>query len=274
METTVASFVGNLNLVSNEEDILAEYLKKHNLEQTNTMSAKVDAKKSIYTKYVKRVLDLLVAVPAFIVTLPFNILFGICTFLDVGRPIFYKQTRVGLNGKPFVIVKFRNMNNNTDADGRLLTPKERVTKFGKIMRKLSMDELLNFWSVIKGDMSIIGPRPLPVVFSERMSERHKQRVLVRPGLECPRVLKGDPEQCQYQTQFENDVWYVENVSFMTDVRMVFSLVKMVFNLSRREKSAEGAGYFAGYDHHGVATTINRFKRMYPDIWKQIRDERI
>ena len=88
METTVASFVGNLNLVSNEEDILAEYLKKHNLEQTNTMSAKVDAKKSIYTKYVKRALDLLVAVPAFIVTLPFNILFGICTFLDVGRPIF------------------------------------------------------------------------------------------------------------------------------------------------------------------------------------------
>ena len=121
-------------------------------------------------------------------------------------------------------------------------------------------------------MSIIGPRPLPATFQERMSERHKKRTLVRPGLECPRMKIGDPEQCQYQNQFENDIWYVENVSFFVDIKMVLKLFKMTFNIRKRSKSAGGNGYFAGYDQNGVATTLNRFKRMYPDLWDKINNE--
>ncbi len=262
--------VGNESLISNEEELLANFLRERNLDKTNANDKEVCPAENIYINHVKRILDLLIGIPAFLVTLPFNFLFGICTYFDVGRPIFYKQIRIGKDGVPFTIIKFRNMNNKTDSEGKLLPPAQRVTRFGKIMRKFSLDELLNFWSVVKGDMSIIGPRPLPAFFVDRMSERHKKRMLVRPGLECPRMEAGDPEQCLYQNQFENDIWYVENVSFLVDIKMFFMLFKMTFNMKKRSKTAEGNGYFAGYDHHGIATTLNRFKRMYPDLWSEIK----
>ena len=236
--------VGNTNLIQTDEEEIAGYLKKRNLDKVNAASEPVRPKDGIYVRYVKRLLDLLVSVPAFLVFLPFNIVFGICTFFDVGRPIFYKQTRVGKDGKNFTIVKFRNMNNNTDADGKLLPARERITKFGYFMRRYSFDELLNFWSVLKGDMSIIGPRPLPTFFYDRMSERHKMRNHVRPGLECPRVINVEGEL--YHKQFENDIWYVENVSFMTDVKMLFLLFKMTF-AKKRSSAAAGGIYFVGYD---------------------------
>ena len=241
MNTTT---IGNVNLIQNDEEAIAAFLKKRNLSKVNAISEKVQVKKSFYAKYIKRVLDLLIAVPAFLVLLPFNFIFGICTFFDVGRPIFYKQTRIGKDEKPFTIVKFRNMNNNTDKDGKLLPAKQRVTKFGYFMRSHSLDELLNFWSVLKGDMSIIGPRPLPAFFYDRMSERHKMRSVVKPGLECPRVI--DVEGELYQKRFENDVWYVENISFKTDAKLVFLLFKMTFAKDTR-KSVAGGSYFVGYD---------------------------
>lgn len=248
METTVT--VGNVNLVQNDEEEISRFLRERNLEKVNASSQAVYPKNTIYVKYIKRLLDVLISVPAFLVFLPLNFIFGICTFFDVGRPIFYKQTRIGRNEKPFTIVKFRNMNNNTDKDGKLLPARERITKFGYFMRKHSLDELLNFWSVLKGDMSIIGPRPLPAFFYERMSDRHKTRSAIRPGLECPRVI--DVEGELYQKQFENDVWYVENVSFLTDIKMLILLVKMTFATKRRSSAASGGSYFVGYDDDGRA----------------------
>ena len=236
--------LANSSLVQNDEEAIAAYLKKRNLEKVNRNSEEVRPKSGIYVKFVKRILDLMVSIPAFLVFLPFNVIFGICTYFDVGKPILFKQTRVGRNGKDFTIVKFRNMNNNTDSDGKLLPARERITKFGYFMRRYSLDELLNFWSVLKGDMSIIGPRPLPDFFYDRMSDRHKMRYLVRPGLECPRVINVEGEL--YQQQFENDVWYVENVSFLTDVKMLFLLFKMTFS-KRRSETAAGGSYFVGYD---------------------------
>ena len=170
-----------------------------------------------------------------------------------------------MGGKHFTIVKFRNMNNKTDADGKPLPPSQRVTKFGKIMRKFSLDELLNFWSVLKGDMSIIGPRPLPVFIYERMSDRHQMRSAVRPGLECPRVIELDYEDtCKYQRSYENDIWYVEHVSFIQDVKMIFLLIKMVFNFKKRGNQAKGEGvsYFVGYDEDGHALSMNKFHAVY------------
>ena len=163
-----------------------------------------------------------------------------------------------------MLVKFRNMNNKTDADGKLLPPSQRVTKFGKFMRKLSLDELLNFWSVLKGDMSIIGPRPQPVFIYERMCDRHKMRTAVRPGLECPRVIHVPGEEiCKFQRTFENDVWYVENVSLLQDIKMMLLLVKMVFSFGKRGNQAEGKGisYFVGYNADGIAIGMNTYIKL-------------
>lgn len=256
------STVGNKNLITNEEEKYAAFLRERNLEKTNAQDAAVHPADNAYVRYIKRGLDLLIGVPAFAVTLPFNLIFGVCTYFDVGRPIFYKQTRIGKDGKPFVMVKFRNMNNKTDADGKLLPAKERVTKFGKFMRKFSLDELLNFWSVVKGDMSIIGPRPMPEFFVERMSERHKTRHAVRPGLECPYTVPEGSKLNNYYWKFENDVWYVENVSFKTDVTMLVKLFQLTFNMSNRGGHAGGLSYFIGYDDEGHAISLREAKEVY------------
>ncbi len=262
--------VGNNDLISSEEEKWAKFLKDRNLAMVNEMSAAVYPANNFYINHIKRLLDLLISVPVFILLFPLNLIFGICTFFDVGRPIFYKQTRIGKDGKPFILVKFRNMNEKKDKDGKLLPAKDRVTKFGKFMRKYSLDELLNFWSVIKGDMSIIGPRPLPEFFTERMSERHKMRNAIRPGLECPRVLKDNQSVSQYQNQFENDIWYIENVGFFIDVYMVFLLIKMTFNFGKRTKAAKVASYFIGYDDDGRATSIKQYIKDYPDVAEMLR----
>lgn len=259
METVT---VGNINLISSEEERYADFLKKRNLEKTNSLDMAVHPTKNIYSKYIKRGLDLLLGVPAFIITLPLNVILGICTYFDVGRPIFYKQTRIGKDGKPFIMVKFRNMSNETDSAGKLLPPNERVTRFGKFMRKFSLDELLNFWSVVKGDMSIIGPRPMPEFFVERMSERHKTRHAVRPGLECPYTVPEGSKLNNYFWKFENDVWYVENISFMTDILMMIKLFKLTFNMSNRGDHAGGLSYFVGYDDEGHAISLREAKETY------------
>ena len=258
------STVGNTSLVSNEEEYVAQMLREKNLQHKNEMSLPVHPKDTFYTRYGKRALDIMISLPAFTVLLPINVVFGICTYFDVGSPIFYKQTRVGKDGKHFTLIKFRNMNNKTDADGKLLPPSQRVIKFGKFMRKLSLDELLNFWSVLKGDMSIIGPRPQPVFIYERMCDRHKMRTAVRPGLECPRVIHVPGEEiCKFQRTFENDVWYVENVSFIQDVKMILLLVKMVFSMGKRGDQATGKGisYFVGYTKDGIAIGMNTYHEL-------------
>ena len=255
--------VGNVNLISSEEERIAEFLKERNLEKVNAESAKVTPADSFYVRHGKRFLDLLISVPVFVIFLPLNLIFGICTFFDVGCPIFFKQTRTGKDGKPFTIVKFRNMNEKKDAEGKLLPAHERVTKFGYFMRKYSFDELLNFWSIIKGDMSIIGPRPLPVFFYDRLSNRHRMRCIVRPGLECPRVI--DVEGELYQKQFENDIWYVENISFLTDCRLVFLLVKFTFSKKIRDVSAVGGSYFVGYGDDGGALYKELALEKYKDM---------
>ncbi|MBP5282991.1 MAG: sugar transferase [Lachnospiraceae bacterium] len=256
--------VGNKSLISNEEETAAAILRERNLEHKNQISAPVIPKKTFYARHGKRILDICISLPIFLLLLPINLILGICTFFDVGAPIFYKQTRVGKDGKYFTLVKFRNMNNKTDADGKLLPPAQRVTKFGKIMRKLSLDELMNFWSVLKGDMSIIGPRPQPVFIYERMCDRHKMRTAVRPGLECPRVIHVEGEEiCKFQQTFENDVWYVEHVSLFQDIRMMLLLVKMVFSMEKRGNQAAGKGvsYFVGYTKEGIAIGMNSYREM-------------
>lgn len=183
---------------------------------------------SFYTIYIKRILDIVFSLIALIVFLPVNFLIGIITFFDVGRPVFFTQERIGKNLKKFKIIKFRNMKDIRDNNGNLLPPDQRVTKFGNFVRKTSIDELLNFWNVFKGEMSIIGPRPLICEYLPYYDSVQIMRHSVTPGLECPSLKKRRQERT-WSEQFEDDIWYVENVSFKTDCKMVLALIKLVFH---------------------------------------------
>lgn len=257
--------------VEDKGSYIARIVAKENLERVNQTSKSVRPKQSLYLKYIKRIIDLVITVPVFIILLPVNLVIGVITMFDVGFPIFFKQERTGKNGKHFYLVKFRNMTNAKDKNGNLLPPSERVTKFGAFVRKYSFDEFLNFWSIIKGDMSLIGPRPLPSSFDERFSERHKMRTAVRPGLECP-CINADNHVRFYQEQFENDIWYVEHASFLVDCQMVISLFKMVFNTKERGDHAKvSGGDFIGYNDEGEAFSMRRIPERYEQMYQYYLD---
>ena len=212
---------------------------------------------NLYARFGKRIIDIMVAGSALLVTAPINVLLFIGTFIDVGHPILFKQERMGRYGKSFTLFKVRSMRNTCDERGELLPPAQRVTKFGTFVRKTSLDELLNFVPVLKGDMSIIGPRPLPPEYLHRYNKRHKARVLVRPGLECPPREQLD-HYWSWGEQFDNDVWYVENVSFRVDIMMLVNLVKFAFDRKTAESRSHASdrGIFAGYSLDGSVITFN------------------
>ena len=244
------------NLTKDMRWHIADRLAEERLDKVNKIVKNAHPKKTIYSKYVKRGLDVLFASVAIILTLPINLVLLILTFFDVGLPVFFHQERLGKDGKLFTLTKFRNMRNTKDKRGELLPAEKRVTKFGKIVRKLSLDELLNFWSILKGDMSLIGPRPLVPEYKHRLNKRHYQRMAVRPGLECPPRKKMN-HVWTWQEQFENDIWYVEHVSFLTDCKMAINLVR--FALDRKSAKARAnveRGIFCGYDYNGKAITYN------------------
>ena len=219
-------------------------------ERNETDYQVINMPNTFYVKFGKRFLDILLGLIGCIVFLPINLLIAIITFFDVGNPVFFKQQRVGKDGHLFSMVKFRNMTNATNEYGILLPPEQRVTRWGRIVRNTSLDELLNFWSVLKCDMSIIGPRPLPRKYVVRFSKYHQQRHLVRPGLECPFHEHGIAQQ-GWQGRFDNDIWYVEHLSLKTDIMMAFLLVKKVFSKEERAASASGkTGEFIGYNEDG------------------------
>ncbi len=193
-------------------------------------TGELKSKKSFYVVVVKRILDILISLPAVLITTPINIVLAVITYLNVGSPIFFSHYRPGLEERPIKILKFRNMTNKTDEKGNLLPPSQRVTKVGAFLRKTSLDELFQFWLILAGKMSVIGPRPLLMCYlPEYTLEQHK-RHSVKPGLECP--LPTYLSSSDWTDRIENDLWYVENVSFKTDVIMFLRLFKLVFNSGR------------------------------------------
>lgn len=253
------------DLTLDQQWMVAGRLAADRLPSINAKLDDVRVADGFYARYGKRALDVVCASIGCIVTLPINLVLGVITFFDVGRPILFKQTRIGKNEKPFTLVKFRNMRNLYDERGELLNASERVTEFGKFVRKTSLDELLNFWSVLKGDMSLIGPRPLVAGYTPLYHKRHKGRLLVRPGLECPpRELTGEPRT--WQERLENDVWYVEHVSFRTDCRMLVNLFKFALDSKNAaaRADAEEDGTFLGYTEEGIAVTLSGVPQEYVD----------
>lgn len=244
-------------------------LAEDRLPAVEQVQAEVEFKPGPYFRFVKRPLDVVASAVGLVVTLPINAVIGAATFFDLGRPLFFKQERVGKDARKFKIVKFRNMRNDVDANGDLLPPDMRVTKWGKFVRKTSLDELLNFWSIFKGDMSLIGPRPLPTIYMERYSKRHMARFKVRPGLECP-PKEHDQQLRTWNDQLENDVWYVENVSFKTDCKMLINLVRFVFDRKNAQARAVAErGSFMGYDFDGRAINDAEIPQEYLDWVKSL-----
>lgn len=251
-------------LSPSQKSEIADYIKRDNLNHVNEKVIPNKIKVSFYTKYGKRCLDIIFSLLAIIITLPINFILAIITFFDVGFPIIFKQYRIGKDEKKFIIYKFRNMTNKTDSKGELLPPAERVTKWGRFARKTSLDELLNFVSILKGDMSLIGPRPLLDYYYDRMSDRHKTIYKVRPGLECPTVKRLD-HVLSWQERLDNYVWYAENCSFFLDIKLMFRILEVALdNKSTSKRSSADSGGFMGYDHDGNVIYTKAVPEKYID----------
>jgi lipopolysaccharide/colanic/teichoic acid biosynthesis glycosyltransferase len=184
-------------------------------------------KKGIYEKYIKRSFDLIVAVIAFIVLFPLLIIIAVLIRIKLGSPIIFKQKRPGLNEKIFTLYKFRTMTDKKDDQGVLLPDRERLTKFGKFLRSTSIDELPGLINIIKGDMSIVGPRPLLVEYLELYNSEQRKRHEVRPGLSGYAQINGR-NALSWEDKFKLDVVYAYNVTFLHDIGIILkTIVKVV-----------------------------------------------
>lgn len=199
----------------------------------------------MYKNYLKRLIDFFSALVGLILLSPIFIMVTISLyFANQGKPFFF-QARPGLNEKIFKIIKFKTMNDKKDAEGNLLPDAERLTSIGSFVRKTSLDEIPQLINVLKGDMSLIGPRPLLIEYLDLYSNEQRKRHNVRPGITGWAQVNGR-NAISWQKKFELDVWYVENLSFLLDIKIIFLTIKKVF--VREGISQEGhatAEYFKG-----------------------------
>ena len=182
----------------------------------------------MYKHFFKRVFDFIIALVALILLSPIFLIVMIgLYFANQGKPFFF-QARPGLNEKIFKIIKFKTMNDKKDANGNLLSDAERLTPIGAFVRKTSLDELPQLINVLKGDMAIIGPRPLLPQYLPLYSETQKSRHNVRPGITGWAQVNGR-NAISWSKKFELDVWYVDNISLYLDVKIVFLTIKKIFS---------------------------------------------
>ena len=177
----------------------------------------------MYQKYIKRFLDVVIVSLALIFLWPFLLILSIAVGISMGFPIFFKQKRIGKDEKEFTMYKFRTMKDAYDENGNPLPDELRVTRVGKILRGTSLDELPELLNILKGDISIIGPRPLLPEYIPYYTEYERQRHLVRGGLTVPEVLY-DNVMPTWEEQFKYEVDYVHNVSFGLDVKILFKTI--------------------------------------------------
>ena len=168
----------------------------------------------------KRLFDFFASLLGLIVLSPFLIIISFLVWYHHGRPVFFSQKRPGLHGKPFYLIKFRSMTNETDEAGNLLPNEQRLTRFGNFLRSTSLDEFPELINVIKGDMSLVGPRPLLMEYLPRYNAFQKRRMEVKPGITGWTQINGR-NALTWDDKFKLDVWYVDNQSFWLDIRILF-----------------------------------------------------
>ena len=198
----------------------------------------------------KRLFDILGAVLGLLILLPIIVTLAWQVRRKLGSPVLFRQTRPGLHGKPFQLIKFRTMRNAIGLDGRPLPDSERMTSFGSFLRSASLDELPELWNVLKGDMSLVGPRPLLLEYLPLYSLEQARRHEVRPGVTGWAQVNGR-NALSWEEKFRLDVWYVDNHSFWLDLKILALTVKKVF--VREGISAAGEvtmTYFTGSPKKG------------------------
>ncbi len=182
----------------------------------------------LYRKYIKRLLDIILSLTAIICLSPVLLITALLVRVKLGSPVIFRQQRPGLNGKIFGLCKFRSMTDERDAEGNLLPDEVRLTSFGKKLRATSLDELPELFNILKGEMSIVGPRPLLVQYLPLYNEEQKHRHDVLPGLTGLAQVNGR-NAITWEKKFEYDVEYVRNLSFFMDVKIILMTVGKVFH---------------------------------------------
>ena len=211
----------------------------------------------------KRLLDLTIVLLTSPLWVPVSLVLALAVRLRLGRPVLFRQLRSGLDGRAFELLKFRTMTDERDADGNLDSDAGRLTPFGRRLRATSLDELPELINVLRGDMSLVGPRPLVVQYLPLYSDEHRRRHAVRPGITGLAQVNGR-NVLSWPERFDLDVWYVEHVSLRLDVRLLAGTVRAV--LDRRGISAPGEAtmpYFTGYSSSEPRQSTSAASRL-PD----------
>jgi lipopolysaccharide/colanic/teichoic acid biosynthesis glycosyltransferase len=189
----------------------------------------------MYRLFFKRLLDFVLSLLALLILFPLFVVLGILVRVFLGTPVLFIQQRPGVNEKIFRLYKFRSMTDKKDNEGKLLPDEERLTKFGKFLRASSLDELPELVNILKGDMSIVGPRPLLVQYLDRYNSFQKRRHAVRPGITGLAQVNGR-NALSWKRKFQYDVWYVDHVSLFLDIKIILQTIKVV--LSHSDISSE------------------------------------
>lgn len=200
-------------------------------------------------KFFKRLFDIIASASGLLILSPVFLVLIYLIRKNLGAPVFFTQERPGKDGKPFKMIKFRSMRDALDADGNPLPDGERLTPFGKKLRATSLDELPELWNVLKGDMSLIGPRPLLMQYLPLYNEFQYRRHEMRPGVTGWAQVNGR-NALSWDEKFAHDVWYIDHFNFWLDIKILFLTVKKVF--IKEGISAEGEAtmpYFTGNDSH-------------------------
>lgn len=184
----------------------------------------------MYQKYIKRLLDIVISLTALVILSPVLMIVAVLVRVKLGSPVIFHQDRPGYHEKVFRLCKFRSMTDARGADGELLPDEVRLTKFGKALRATSLDELPELWNILKGDMSLIGPRPLLVKYLPLYNEEQRHRHDVKPGLTGWAQVNGR-NAITWEQRFEYDVYYVDHISFLMDLKILFQTVAVVLRHS-------------------------------------------
>lgn len=202
---------------------------------------------SWYRCYGKRLLDVILSGFLILLLSPFLVGSFLSVWFSLGTPILFRQSRPGLHGRVFEIFKFRTMRNERDRDGKLLADRERITRFGRFLRSASLDELPELVNVLRGEMSLVGPRPLLVEYLGLYSDEQRRRHEVRPGITGWAQVNGR-NNLDWEDRFKLDVWYVDNLDFWLDLRILLSTVSKT--LSREGISQDGHATMKPFQGNG------------------------